>query len=60
MIKSKNKDMASVDTKENKEIQTPTEYFFSGGMEYKPVAVIATSKEEAESKWKEVRVKNYK
>ncbi len=40
----------------NKEAVAPEqEYFFSGGTEYEPVTVTASSPEEAEEKWRAVR-----
>jgi len=32
------------------------EYFFSGGLEFLPITVIASSREEAEEKWKAARI----
>ena len=40
----------------NKAEAREEEYFFSGGAEFVPVTVKAKSREEAEEKWKQVRV----
>ena len=54
-IKGKNKDMATVESKANKgELQ---EFFFSGGLEYKPITVLARNRQEAEAEWERVREK---
>ena len=55
-MKAKNKDMASVESKENKEASELQEFFFSGGTVYKPVTVRAVSRAEAEAEWERVRV----
>lgn len=53
--KAKNKDMADAPVaKENKGVAQ--EYFFAGGTEYKPVTIVADSKEEAEALYLKTRV----
>lgn len=39
------------------DVKNKQEYFFSGGQEYLPQTIRADSQEEAESVWKESRVK---
>lgn len=49
----KNKQMSASSTKESR----LEEYFFPGGMEYVPITIRASSRVEAEQKWKEERVR---
>ena len=51
--KSKNKDMNNAENKENKQYE---DYFFAGGLEFKPMNVRATSQAEAEEVWLAERV----
>lgn len=50
--KSQNKDMASVNSKENKVLE---EHFFSGGMEYLPQTINAESYTQAHEQWLKTR-----
>lgn len=51
--KAQNKDMASVSTKANK--APDVEYFFSGGMEYLPMTILAESYTQALEIWTTTR-----
>lgn len=39
----------------NEKEKTKEPYFFAGGMEYKPVEILATSREDAEAQWLKIR-----
>jgi len=51
---ARNKAMQQADAKTKTELQS---YHFPGGGEYEPMTVSASSREEAEQKWRETRKK---